>query len=115
MTAAQPASPPGVERRVAHRRQPAMGTICRLDHPGNGKPAIGLLWNISTSGVSMLLHDPCDPGSSLVGILETLTGNHTLPVTGQVIHLKQLETGDYFVGVHFSRALGEDELKPFVS
>ncbi len=92
-----------------------MGTICRIDSGGSGKPTIGLLWNISVTGVSMLLHEPLEAGSTVSGMLETLTGNHTLPVSGRVIHLKQLETGDYFMGAHFAQPIRDEDMKPFVS
>ncbi len=115
MTAAHPAPAPVADRRVATRRQPAMGTICRFETGPGGRPAIGLLWNISVTGVSMLLHEPWQSGTIMSGVLETLTGNHALAVTGRVIHVKQLETGDYFVGAHFVQPITDEELKPFVS
>lgn len=106
-------APPPAERRVATRRQPAMGSVFRLDT--DGPPEIGLIWNISLSGVSMLRNEPPAVGAHLTGLLETMTDAHALRVGMTVVHVKQLETGDYFVGGHFDRRLTDDELRPFVA
>jgi hypothetical protein len=103
------------DRRAAPRRQPAMGTVCRLI-PGPGEEsAIGLVWNISTSGVSMLLTEPRETGTTLPGELLTVTGGHTLTVTMRVVHVRKLESGDYFLGAQFQRPLADDEMRPFVA
>lgn len=111
-TPANPASP--ADRRIAPRRQPAMGTVCRFSGT-EVKPAMGLIWNISTSGISMLLHTPFEVKAVVSGTLETMDGRYTQPITFQVVHVKQLETGDYFMGGHFQRALTPEEMDPFVS
>lgn len=106
-------APPAAERRVAPRRQPAMGTLFRLDTDGG--PEIGLIWNISCSGVSMLRNEPPPAGTHLSGTLETMTDAHALRVGLTVVHVKKLDTGDYFVGAQFDRPLSDDELRPFVA
>jgi len=113
MTAAP--TPTAADRRVAARRQPAMGTILRLDPAAGGKPATGLVWNISTTGVSMLLPTPPEPGARLSGVLETMADAHTLAVEMKVVHVKLLETGDYFIGAHLDRPLSDADMKPFVA
>jgi len=105
-------APPSAERRIATRRQPAMGTLFRLDT--DGPPEIGLIWNISRSGVSMLRNEPPAAGARITGLLETMTDAHALRVGMTVIHVKKLDTGDYFVGGHFDQPLTDDQLKPFV-
>ncbi|HEY1188163.1 MAG TPA: PilZ domain-containing protein [Gemmata sp.] len=107
--------PPSTERRVAPRRQPAMGTVCRLDSADPGPSPLALVWNISTTGISMLLNAPRESGSALAGYLETMVGEAMLRVAMKVIHVKVLDTGDFFVGAHFDRALTADEIKPFVA
>jgi hypothetical protein len=92
-----------------------MGAICRLETTPDGKPEVGLLWNLSATGVSMLVHTPREAGTIITGALETLTGNHTLVVTGRVVHIKKLETGDYFMGAHFTHPITDHEMKPFVT
>lgn len=106
------AAPPSAERRIAPRRQPAMGTLFRLDT--DGPPEIGLIWNISRTGVSMLRNEPPPGGSHISGLLETMTDAHALRVGLTVIHVKKLDTGDYFVGAHFDEPLTDEQLKPFV-
>src|SRR5262245_3826873 len=86
------------ERRVSPRRQPAMGTVCRLDSDDGGPAALALVWNISNTGISVLVADPREPGTVLSGYLEKTEGDHVLRVAMHVIHTKKLETGDYFLG-----------------
>lgn len=107
-----PAEPKSAERRIAIR-QAAVGTVCRIDGEAND-PSTGLVWNISSSGVSMLVPRPMEPGSGVKGVLETIRGRHPLPVEMKVVHVKQLETGDYWMGAHFERPLTRDEMKPYV-
>ena len=38
-----------------------------------------------------------------------------LRVAMKVIHVKPLETGDFFIGAHFERPLASDEMKPFIA
>jgi hypothetical protein len=114
-TSAPVKAPAAPERRIAARRQPAMGAVCRLDAPDGGPSTLALVWNISLTGISMLLHTPPDPGAALAGFLEVLNGDAMLRVAMKVVHVKQLDTGDYFVGAHFDNPLSADEMRPFVA
>ena len=102
------------DRRIAPRRQPAMGTVCRLD-ADDGPSRIALVWNISVTGVSVLSPDPRPTGTVLTGYLEQTEGDTMLRVSMRVVHAKRLDTGDYFLGAHFDRRLTEDEMKPFIA
>ena len=97
-----------VERRLAARRQPAMGTIFRHE----GVP--GLVWNISTGGLSLLVADPPERGTTVRGALATSDGR-TQPVAFVVTHVSPLRTGDYVIGGPFDQALTPDEIRPFVA
>jgi len=97
-----------VERRLAARRQPAMGTIFRHD---GAVP--GLVWNISTGGLSLLVADPPERGTTVRGALATADGR-TQSVAFVVTHVSPLRTGDYVIGGPFDKALEPDELRPFV-
>ena len=55
---------PAAERRVAQRFQPAFGTIYRLNDTADA-----LVWNVSTTGLSMFVANPPPPGSSVLGAL----------------------------------------------
>ena len=103
------------ERRISPRRQPAMGTVCRLDSEDGGPPALALVWNISASGISVLVAEPRPAGTVLRGYLEKTEGDHMHRITMRVVHTKKLETGDYFLGAHFDQPLTAEELKPFVA
>ncbi|HEY1380629.1 MAG TPA: PilZ domain-containing protein [Gemmataceae bacterium] len=107
------APPKAAERRSAVRRQPTLGTVCRLE-AADGKSAVGLVWNISTTGVSMLLNTRVDRGAALRGVLATTNDGFSLPVTLRVAHVAKLQTGDYLIGSQFDRALSADEMRHFV-
>jgi len=109
MNTSPPANGP-LNRRATARRQPAADTVCRLD-PAAG---VGLVWNISAGGISMLLRERLDRGATVRGALETANAN-ALPVSLRVAHVAQLRTGDYMVGAEFDRALTADEMRPFLS
>jgi hypothetical protein len=103
------------ERRIAPRFQPAFGTICRLHLPGdNGRTTVGLVWNISETGVSMLIADPPTRGAQLDAELTTESGGDSLPLSIRVVHVREMPVGDYFIGAQFSRPLAEAELRRFL-
>jgi hypothetical protein len=103
------------ERRAAPRRQPAVGTVYRFDSDDGGPAALALVWNISATGISVLVPEPRAAGTVLTGYLEKTEGDHMHRVALHVIHAKRLESGDFFLGAHFDRPLAADELKPFVA
>jgi hypothetical protein len=102
------------ERRVAPRRQPAIGTVYRLDSDDGGPSAVLLVWNISLSGMSLLSPATRAPGTELSGFVERTEGVEQVRIAVRVVHAKQLETGDFYLGVQFARPLAADELKLFV-
>lgn len=103
------------ERRIAPRFQPAFGTICRLhSRDGNGNTVVGLVWNISETGISMLIADPPARGEQLDAELTTESGDEVLPLSLRVVHVREMPVGDYFIGAQFSRPLAEAELRRFL-
>ena len=109
MTVAR-ASATRYELRSAARRQPALGTVCRLD-PG---PGVGLVWNISEGGLSMLVQDAPARGSAMRGVLSTSSDGFALPVGMRVAHVARIATGDFVVGGQFDQPLAPDELRHFL-
>lgn len=107
-----PARP--AERRAASRFQPTFGTVCRLDR-SPARRGVGLVWDISATGVSMLMAHPPEAGSVLPAELSVEAEGKTLPVSLRVVHVRTVSTGDYFVGAHFGHPLSSDEISPFVT
>ncbi len=105
----------GADRRTAARRQPTLGTVCRMEPRAGGDGAIGLVWNISTGGVSMLFNDRMERGTTIKGVLATSTDGFSLPVTVRVTHVAELQTGDYLIGCQFDRPIGTEEMRHFLS
>ena len=106
--------PATTERRHSPRRQPTLGTTCRLMSQAGKSLGVGLVWNISASGVSMFVGTKLDPGTELKGELFASETRDALALTLRVAHLAKLLTGDYFIGGQFERPLTEQELRPFV-
>jgi hypothetical protein len=102
------------DRRGAARRQPAVGTVYRVEKTKVNDAAVGLVWNISASGLSMLLPESRDAGDVLRGRLATFNNRNELAIELQVSHVRQIETGDYFVGGQFDHRLSDEELRPFL-
>ncbi len=113
--AASGASPkPSVERRVTLRLQPAVNTVYRFE-TADGLPASGIVWNISTTGICILLPEAQPIGAVLTGSIGTTGGDHTHAIALKIVHSRRLEAGDYALGARFERPLTDDELKPFVA
>ena len=100
------------ENRRAPRRQPALGTVCRLSQ---GVPhRLGLVWNLSTSGVSMLTHEPIEANSIVNAELTAGDDKQGLPIKMRVVHVRKIRTGDYFLGGQFQEPLTDAQLNPFL-
>jgi len=106
-------TPLPTDRRAATRRQPTVGTICRLTLH-SGETLIGLVWNISTNGLSMLVHRQLETGTLLEGVLLTGDEESSLMIEFRVAHVGPLRTGDFIIGGPFVRPLETAELAPFV-
>jgi hypothetical protein len=114
-TAPQTATTSSSERRIATRFQPAFGTVCRFRRRGeDGEEAVGLVWNISETGMSMLLADPPKRGAELDAELASESGGVGLAIALRVVHVREMPIGDYFLGAQFERPLASDELKRFL-
>lgn len=104
------------ERRIAPRFQPSFGTICRFaGASGQLRPTVGLVWNISETGMSMLMADPPEAGAELTAELTQENSGKGMPVTLRVVHVRPMQTGDFFLGARFKRPLELHEIRPFLS
>ncbi len=108
-------SPAADERRIAPRLRPALGTVCRFDpFEEKAEPALGLVWNISLTGVSMLIGTAPKQDGILTGELALENGQPGLQVILRVIHVRPVPTGDFILGAAFLRALTQQELDAFL-
>jgi hypothetical protein len=113
MTAATSAVP--TERRIAPRFRPAFGTVYRIAAQNGVSAMVGLVWNISETGVSMLLAEPPECGTRLDGELAPETGGSGLAIPVRVVHVHEMPNGDSFLGAQFARPLTPDELQAFLA
>ena len=114
MAATPSKAEPMLERRRTVRRQVAAGTVFRIPSNPDNTKVVGLVWNISTSGVSMLLGNSHQRGETIRGELGTMDNRFKLPIAVQVAHVRQIQTGDYFVGAQFEQRLSDEQLRPFL-
>jgi hypothetical protein len=110
MTAAAPLA----NRRAHVRRQPAVGTVFRLAESPGVPAGLGLVWNLSNGGVSLLTSAPIAPGTHVHGDLTTMSGTQNLPIGFSVTHMAKLQTGDYCIGGRFDAALADEQMKSFL-
>lgn len=96
------------DRRASVRYVPTSSTSCYTESGGEG-----VLWDISTTGLSMLVDTPPLLGITLT--VEVTSLWRVLTVRAQVAHVKQVVAGDYFVGMEFASPLALDEFEAFVT
>ena len=106
--------PTSSERRIAPRFQPCFGTICRFAGTPEERPIIGLVWNISESGVSMLMSEPPEAGAELTAELTQENSGEGMHIGLRVVHVRPMQTGDFFLGARFDRPLNMNEIRPFL-
>src|SRR5438552_2543961 len=98
-------SPPTfADRRRAARRRPVLDTIGCLSGIADEELACGLVWDLSTTGISMLLNTRVEPGTLARAEL-TRAGGAALSRVLRVVRLSRLGTGEYALGAQFVRPL----------
>jgi hypothetical protein len=76
---------------------------------------MGLVWNLSQTGVSMLLAEPPERGGVVEGELAAEGGDSRLSIPVRVVHVRMVSTGDYLLGGQFVRRLEPSELQAFLT
>ena len=104
---------PAIDRRIARRARPAYNTVFRFQGE-NARRVCGLVWDISVSGLGLLLPFAPTPGTTFEGELRTEDDRPGLPTSFTVAHVRRLATGDYFVGGKLAHPLSESDLGRFV-
>ena len=105
---------PATDLRSERRYQSTFGTVCYLDRTPSEQNG-GLVWDISTGGVGLLLPFAPAKGKVFPLLLTTEDGRAGLSVSIKVAHIRQLSTGDFFVGGRFDRTLSATEIEPFIT
>ncbi len=63
----------------------------------------------------MLLNEPLAADTVIAAALLTTDERASLPVTLRVVHLRQIRTGDYFLGAQFEQPITAADLRPFLA
>lgn len=106
---------PVADRRKTRRSLSAFGTVCHLNGGTPRRRMDGLVWDLSTLGVGLLLSEQPTRGDQLEGELLTEAGTSLVSVSMRVAHVRRLSTGDFFVGAQFATPLTETDIAPFVT
>lgn len=102
------------ERRSNARRQPALGTVCRLAASDGTDLGMGLVWNLSARGVSLLLGKRIEAGLHVR--IDLINAGGTVVTRGlRVAHAAPLETGDFALGGQFDQELLPEEMGQFLT
>ena len=105
-----------LDRRIAPRFQPAFATICRMYLDGaNSHPTVGLVWNLSETGISMLTAERLKPGATMAAELEAEGGGPVVSIALHVVHATRVPTGDCLIGARFDRPLAAGDIQTFVT
>ena len=98
---------PTTDRRYSDRFLPTATTFCRTSSGGEG-----VVWNVSATGLGMLIGFPPEPGQTLA--LELSNCAESLFLAAKAVHVRQLEGGGFFVGLRFACPLDRHQMEPFV-
>jgi len=103
-----------VDRRAFRRLTPGHLTPCHVRPPGEATARAAWVHNLSLRGAGILADREFEPGTRLGLLLVNAAHTFALSVDMEVIRCFRVVSGDYFVGGHFERQLGHDELMPFM-
>ncbi len=104
------------ERRVSPRYEPAIATVCRIAPQGDhSKPMTGLVWNVSSTGLSMVSATHLKPGEELSATLEAELSGALVSVGLRVVHVTPVTSGDCLIGARFATPLGNEILDMLVT
>jgi hypothetical protein len=101
---------PTYERRRAPRFRPPFGYSCRVVVPPDYRCRSAMIYDLSRSGVGLILPEPLPVGANLVIRPAGLT-QPDLVVTAQVQHATHLGDERWLLGCSATRSLPEAELR----
>ncbi len=76
---------------------------------------MGLVWNLSRMGISMLLNRSASVGHIFPVTIVNADESYKLAVCVRVAHVARLGTGDYVIGAQFDSPIQDEEILPFLS
>ncbi len=103
-------SGPKFERRCERRVRLAIGSACRLVAPPDFRCRPAIIWDVSPSGIGLVLTEPLPVGTTLL----VRPGGLSRPddVVGMSVrHVRRLGEGRWLVGCSHARDVAAGELR----
>jgi hypothetical protein len=102
---------PCAERRAAARYRCGLETNCHAVGGGPEGPWTGKIYDISTTGIGVVLPESLDRGTILLVDLPVPAGGKPQALSACVIHARPHEDGGFFAGCILAERLGDAELE----
>ena len=107
-------APSDIERRVATRFPCPLTTSCRLLAAMRGGPSPVRVRNISATGISLVVPQAYDPGTTMPVELKSVSRNVSRTVEIAVVYCIDHPSGEAILGGAFTAPLSEEDLRIFV-
>jgi len=112
-TAAPPAEPEGIERRVYTRFAGNLATSCRVTVAVRRSTIEARVRNISAGGISLIVSQPAAPGSLVQIDLRHTQRNYRRGLELRVLYCIEHPSGEWILGGSYLEGLSTDELALF--
>jgi hypothetical protein len=103
-----------VERRAATRIRPPLPMMVQARLPGGEIQPLGVVHDISSTGLSLLARQPWNPGDQFHLLLTNAACTFALTIQMEIVRCHQLMNGEHYVAGRFDRALGPLEMQAFL-
>jgi hypothetical protein len=102
------------ERRTANRIRPLSLMACRISHPDGSPVGMGVVHDLSTTGVCLLVGVGRKPGDLLEVLLTNAGCTYALSIRLEVVRCHSLVSGAFYVAGRFDHALEPLEMQPLL-
>lgn len=99
------------ERRAAVRFASLLEASCQSLASGDDTVCQARVWDISVTGISLVLEEHHPPGTLLTIFLEKAPHQFSAPVDVRVVHVSEHMDDLWFLGCEFLTPLAPDELE----
>lgn len=114
LLAAVLAETPNIERRAALRQLCGRDTLCRVICLVRRPPVAGVIRDISTTGIGLLMEKPVPPGTFLSVDVSRQNAEVEQPLTVRVVRFRRQENGQWLIGCSMLQPLSPDQVDDLI-